>query len=136
MKKAFGVLVVLLMTGSFAWAQSGTQTGPMTPSTGGQMGSQAAPPMAPPTGAQPGPPTQGTAPSEARTSQDKEVQGTIASVDQSGQSITLDNGTQLMIPDSLKDARSFLKEGARVKATYEEQAGKNIATSLQVESKS
>ena len=116
MRFAFAVLVSLLVTGSSAWAQSG--------------------PMAPPTGAQPSPSTQGTTPSGARTSQVKQVEGNITSLDASGKSITLDDGTQLMIPDSLKVARSSLKEGARVKATYEEQAGQKVATSLKVQPKS
>ena len=93
--------------------------------------------MTPPTGRQAGPSTQGTPePSGARTTQEKEVQGTIASLDRAGKSVTLDNGTQLMIPDSLKVTRENLKKGARIKATYEKQAGKNVATSFQIESKS
>ncbi len=69
MKVAFAVLVTLLVTGSSAWSQTE--------------------PIAPPTGAQPGPPTQGTAPSDTRTSQVKEVEGNITSMDASGKSISL-----------------------------------------------
>ena len=116
MKTAFVALVALLVTGSYAWAQSGQ--------------------MAPPTGAYPAPSTQGVTPSDTRTSQAKQIEGNIASIDTSGKSIILDDGTQLMIPDSLKVARSSLKEGARVMATYEEQAGRKVATSLKVQPKS
>lgn len=118
MKTALAVLVSLLVTGSYVWAQS--RPGP----------------TAPPMGAQPAPSTQGTNPSDTRTSQEKQVEGNITSMDASGKSITLDDGTRLMIPDSLRVARGALKEGARVKATYKEQAGQKVATSITVQSKS
>ena len=112
MKRGFAVLFFLLMTGSNAWAQTGT--------------------MAPPTKAQPGTSAQGTAPSETSTSGAREVEGTILSMDSSRSHLTLNNGTELMIPDSLKAARDALKEGARVKATYEEQDGQKVAISITV----
>jgi len=112
MKRGFAVLFFLLMTGSNALAQTGV--------------------MAPPTKAQSGTSTQGTAPSETSTSGAREVEGTILSMDSSRSHLTLNDGTQLMIPDSLRAARDALKEGARVKATYEEQDGQKVATSITV----
>ncbi len=112
MKRAFAVLFSLLMTGSNVWAQTG--------------------PTAPPTKAQSGTPTQGTAPSETGPSGAKEVEGTIMSMDSSRSNITLNDGTQLTIPDSLRAARDALQEGARVKATYKEQDGQRVATSITV----
>ena len=118
MKVALAVLVVLVMTGSYTWAQS-------------QSGA-----MAPPTGTQPQHPMQESATSDTPTSQVREVQGMITSMDPKGKSVTLDDGTLLMVPDSLRAARSALKEGARVKASYKERAGQKVATSIQVESRS
>jgi hypothetical protein len=112
MKVAVPLLVALLVAGLYVWAQTG--------------------PMAPLTGAQPGPTTQGTAPSDTGTSDGKEVEGTIMNMDSSGSNLTLEDGTQLMIPDSLRAARDALDEGVRVKATYKEQGGLRVATVITV----
>lgn len=69
------------------------------------------------------------APAGAATNQ---IQGKIASVDPSGKMVTLDNGTQLTIPPTLKVQRESLKEGAIVKANFEERDGQKVVTSLQV----
>ena len=61
-----------------------------------------------------------------------QIQGKITSVDPSGKMVTLDDGTQLMIPPTLKVQRENLKEGAIVKANFEERNGQKVATSLQV----
>jgi Cu/Ag efflux protein CusF len=65
--------------------------------------------------------------------QAKEIRGTIKSVDPSKKSITLDNGTKLMIPASAAAEADTLKPGARVSAKYEEKGGEKVVTSLQVE---
>jgi Cu/Ag efflux protein CusF len=68
-------------------------------------------------------------PAGAATSQ---IQGKITSVDPSGNMVTLDNGTQLTIPATLNFQRDNLKEGAIVKANFEERDGQKVVTSLQV----
>jgi hypothetical protein len=62
----------------------------------------------------------------------KEVEGKIKIMDGSGKRVTLEDGTTLTIPDSLKAARGSLKEGAIVKASYEEKGGEKVVTSIQV----
>lgn len=108
MKRAFASLVALFLAGSSAWA------GQMTPPRKDQPG---APTMA---AAQPGAPME------------KEVEGKIKTLDTSGKSVTLEDGTKLTIPDSLKAARGTLKEGAMLKATYQEMGGEKVLTSIQV----
>ncbi len=68
------------------------------------------------------------APAEAK----KQVEGTIKSVDPDGGVVTLDDGTKLMIPASLRTQRGALKEGAMVKASYEDRGGQKIVTSIEV----
>jgi Protein of unknown function (DUF1344) len=59
-----------------------------------------------------------------------DVQGKIKSVDPSGKTVTLDDGTMLTIPPTLKVEKQSLKAGASVKAKYEEKGGQKVATSL------
>lgn len=61
-----------------------------------------------------------------------DVQGKIKSVDPSGKIVTLDDGTQLMIPPTLSVEKQALKPGANVKASYEEKDGHKVATSFMV----
>jgi hypothetical protein len=61
-----------------------------------------------------------------------EVTGTVQAVDPAGKSITLDNGTTLMIPATAKVDRKALTPGADVKASYQERDGHKIATSIQI----
>ena len=61
------------------------------------------------------------------------VQGTIKSVDPSGHSITLDDGTQLMIPATLAAQHRDLRPGANVKASFEDKGSQKVITSIQVE---
>ncbi|PYN35249.1 MAG: hypothetical protein DME01_12375 [Candidatus Rokuibacteriota bacterium] len=61
-----------------------------------------------------------------------DVQGKIKSVDPSGKIVTLDDGTQLMIPPTLSVEKQALKPGANVKASYEEKDGRKVATSFMV----
>lgn len=61
-----------------------------------------------------------------------QIEGKITSVDPSGKMVTLEDGTQLMIPPTLNVQRENLKEGAIVKANFEERNGQKVATSLQV----
>jgi hypothetical protein len=63
----------------------------------------------------------------------QQIQGAIQSVDPSGRMLTLKDGTQLTIPSTVNVSRADLKEGAIVKASFEERAGQNVVTSLEVE---
>ncbi len=61
-----------------------------------------------------------------------DVEGKIKSVDPSGKMVTLDDGTKLMIPPTMKVEKQALKPGANVKASYEEKDGNKVATSFMV----
>lgn len=61
----------------------------------------------------------------------EEIQGTIKSVDEAARAITLDDGTQVWVAEGIPMDK--LKEGASVKASYEERDGKKVATSVEVE---
>ena len=58
------------------------------------------------------------------------VEGTIKSV--RGNMVTLEDGTQLSIPSSVKVAKDRLKPGAQITAEYEERAGQKVATVVQI----
>jgi ferric-dicitrate binding protein FerR (iron transport regulator) len=60
----------------------------------------------------------------------EEVSGKIQKVDTGERSIVLEDGTQLWLAESVSvDA---LKEGATIKASYEEKDGKKIVTQIDV----
>lgn len=61
-----------------------------------------------------------------------EVQGKIKSFDAAANAIVLEDGTQLMIPPTVRVERQALKPGANVKASYEEKDGHKVATSIAV----
>ncbi len=58
------------------------------------------------------------------------VEGTVKSV--RGNIVTLEDGTQLSIPSSVKVAKDQLKPGAQITAEYEERTGQKVATSVQI----
>ncbi len=60
----------------------------------------------------------------------QKVEGTIKSV--RGNMVTLEDGTQLSIPSSVKVAKDQLKPGAQISAEYEERAGQKVATAVQI----
>jgi Protein of unknown function (DUF1344) len=64
--------------------------------------------------------------------QAKTIEGKVMAVDPGGKSLTLDDGTKLTIPDTVKFSRADLKPGAAVKAAYEEKDGQKILTTLEV----
>jgi Protein of unknown function (DUF1344) len=70
---------------------------------------------------------QTSAPAAAKT-----IEGKVMTVDPAGTSLTLDDGTKLTIPESVKFSRADLKPGAAVKAAYEEKDGQKILTNLEV----
>src|SRR5262245_12758112 len=61
---------------------------------------------------------------------DKRVEGTIKSV--KGSTVTLDDGTTLSIPSSVKVSRAQLKPGAMIVAEYQERDGQKVATAVQI----
>jgi hypothetical protein len=46
--------------------------------------------------------------------------------------VTLDDGTMLTIPPTLKVEKQALKPGTSVKASYEEKGGQKVATAFMV----
>lgn len=66
------------------------------------------------------------------TAQSKTIEGKVTAVDPAGKSLTLDDGTKLMITDAVKFNKADLKPGAAVKAAYEVKDGQNILTTLEV----
>ncbi len=107
MTRAFATLVAVLVAGSAAWA------GELTTATKDQPAPKDAS-------------TQFEAPGA------KEVAGKVKSLDATGRSLTLEDGTKLTIPHSLKAALGVLEKGATVKATYTEKGGQKVVTSLEV----
>ena len=68
-----------------------------------------------------------------------EREGKIQSIDTASKELVLEDGTKLAVDDttniSVKGQQGRLedlKEGAKVKATYSEKDGKNVAASLEV----
>lgn len=72
-------------------------------------------------------------PSPAGPATTEEVEGQIANVDPAGTKIQLADGTVLMIPTTVQVRRGDVKEGSRVKASYEERGDQKVVTSLQIE---
>jgi Cu/Ag efflux protein CusF len=60
-----------------------------------------------------------------------DVKGTIKTIDATARVLTLDDGTQLSVAEGVSMEK--LKEGAVIKASYEERDGKKIATAIEVE---
>ncbi|MDO8479891.1 MAG: DUF1344 domain-containing protein [Candidatus Rokubacteria bacterium] len=60
------------------------------------------------------------------------IEGKVKSVDPSGTQVTLEDGTKLMIPKSVKAPKEALRPGALVMAQYEEKGGQKVVTSIQV----
>ena len=59
-----------------------------------------------------------------------EVSGKIQKVDAQDRTIVLEDGTQLWLADGV--SADALKEGATVKASYEEKDGKKVVTEIEV----
>jgi hypothetical protein len=62
------------------------------------------------------------------------IEGKIKDVNPTGSQITLDDGTQLTIPNTVRVSREALREGAAVKATYEMTGGQKVVKSIEVKS--
>lgn len=57
----------------------------------------------------------------------------MKSLYRSGRTMTLEDGTKRRILKSVKVVPGTLKKGAMVTATYEEQGGKNVVNSIEVQ---
>ena len=62
----------------------------------------------------------------------KEVEGKIKSLSRSVKSLTLEDGTKLVIPASIKVERGALRLGAVVKVMCEEKDGQKVVTAIEV----
>jgi uncharacterized protein DUF1344 len=60
----------------------------------------------------------------------EDISGKIQSVDQSERTFVLDDGSKIWVAEGV--SMDAVKEGASVKASYEERDGKKVATSLEV----
>ena len=90
-------------------------------------------PLQPPA-TQPGTPTQAPARPQATPGlgDQKQMEGMIKSVGPSAQNIMLEDGTVLVLPESLAIRRSELKPGAVIRAQYEERDGQKVVTTITV----
>jgi len=59
-----------------------------------------------------------------------DIDGKITSVDMSARTIQLDYNTEISVAEGI--SMNTLKEGANIKASYEERAGKKVATKVEV----
>jgi len=64
--------------------------------------------------------------------QDEIRRGKIKAVDASGRMVTLDDGTQIVLPPTLTVERQALLPGANVKSSDEEKDGQKVAKSFTV----
>ena len=62
-----------------------------------------------------------------------DIQGKIKSVDFSGKKVTLEDGTQLVIPADVPVQAKNVKPGADVKASYKDCDGDKIVTSIEIQ---
>ena len=60
----------------------------------------------------------------------EDITGKVQTVDQAERAFTLDDGSKLWVAEGV--SMDALKEGASVKASYEERDGKKVATSVEV----
>ncbi len=63
----------------------------------------------------------------------EDVQGKIKSVDQTGRILTLEDGTQLMLPPTVRINRGSITPGADVKASYQTKGDQKVVTSIEVQ---
>jgi Cu/Ag efflux protein CusF len=60
-----------------------------------------------------------------------EAQGKVTSWDSTAGTVTLEDGTMLSVPESVKE-RADIKEGATVKVSYDEKDGKKVVSRMEV----
>jgi hypothetical protein len=59
-----------------------------------------------------------------------EMEGKVQSVDSGERTVVLENGTKIWLGEGVEVDK--LKEGARVKVSYQERDGKHVATAVEV----
>ena len=62
----------------------------------------------------------------------RQLEGTISSIDFSTDTIILDSGATLIVPSSLAINRNHLKPDVFVVAQYEERGGRKVATTISI----
>ncbi len=79
-------------------------------------------------------PTTGTSTMEQKPMADTghSIEGRVKSVNMLHTKLTLEDGTQLTIPKSVKPPKEAFKKGAMVSASYEEKDGKKVIISIHV----
>jgi NADH dehydrogenase FAD-containing subunit len=109
MRQTLAALVAFSMTGPFARAQ----TTPTTPN-------QALPPAE-------------TVPSDSSAHETKGVQGKVRDLDRQKKTVTLEDGTKLILPEAIQITSGTLRKGAMVFAMYEEKDGQKVVTTILVQ---
>ncbi|HEV8675814.1 MAG TPA: DUF1344 domain-containing protein [Methylomirabilota bacterium] len=113
MTRLFPVLIALLLATVFL--------------AGETLAQQQQPSSAPPSGS-----AQPAAPSDASGKDGKTVEGKVKSYDAATNMVTLDDGIQYSIPADLQfDRDLLLKEGASVKASYDEKDGQRVILKIE-----
>jgi hypothetical protein len=85
------------------------------------------------TGAPSAPPSKPAAPAKTPAIAPTEVSGKIKSIDPAGRTVLLQDGTRLMIPDSVNVDPASLKAGATVRASVQDKGGQKVVTAIQVD---
>jgi hypothetical protein len=106
MLRVLAVLVALLLTVSFGLTGALAQTQPKTD------------------------PAQPKSMEQKSDKMGQKVEGTIKNV--RGNTVTLEDGTQLTIPSSVKVSKDQLQPGAPISAEYEARGGQKVAKSIQI----
>lgn len=83
--------------------------------------------------AQPGTPAPAKPQATPGLGDQKQLEGKIKSVGPSAQSILFEDGTTLVVPESLAIRRSELKPGAVIRVQYEERDGQKVTTTITVD---
>jgi hypothetical protein len=63
----------------------------------------------------------------------RQIEGAIKSVEPTGRMLTLADGTELTLPPTANLPPGALKEGDIVEASYEENGGQKVVTSLEIQ---
>ena len=72
------------------------------------------------------------APQQGQMAGAQQVEGKVAALDPSGKMLTLEDGTQLMIPAGAQ-LPPDVKEGSIIRASFEEHAGQKVLIGLDVQ---
>jgi hypothetical protein len=62
----------------------------------------------------------------------QQIEGQVQAFDAAGKTLTLADGTKLMIPATVKVGADQLKPGAKVKVAYEEQGGQKVVKTIEM----